>query len=600
MKLLTSLFGGGSGSALTTSLTADGAERALPYSEIARLLWSYFLNNGLYDELRLVGYFLNEANLKAIRNPAQRVVKFYTDTIWPGRLPDALPLDLVGNESLADPIAELWKWSNWQANKQLLVRLAAVLGECYVKVAQPPDKPERVYLQLIRPEYVPDDGIDTDEQGNITYLRVDIPQSRREGNKLKFYTYTEVWEKAAGRARIWRHEKGQGTAVEQLGTPAEEYGLQETWGIDFVPWVRAMHLDIGEDRGVGAFLLQLDKIDEANRLATRLHSVLFRHNDVTWALKSNMVDAATGRPLPPPRVGTTTNADGNEVVDLAGEQFIRLPGMSELQSLVPDLNYGDHLAVLNAHMAELENDLPELRYFRLQEAPDLSGRAIRLLMRPAVLAAGEVRGNLEDALVRAQKMALTIGQNAGIWQNLGSYDDGDLEHGFAERPILDGGRLEEAEIWKAERDAGLSLITALRRSGWTDEQIEELEADYQRQQAMEQAGMAAALMEAQAQFDAGQDGAAQAAAVTQEAPAATPENIESDKGLNGAQINAAVELLQGVTNKTLAPDVALELLISLGIQRERAQRMVATAQAFDPATAVPETAVFPNGDEDGA
>lgn len=507
MKILTSLFGGGSAAALTTSIHTSGVDRALPYSATLDLLWAYFLSNGVYDELRLAGYFLDDDALKGIRNPAGRVVKFYVDTIWPGRLPDALPLDTISNDLITPAIVDLWKWSNWQSRKQLLVRLTAVLGETYIKVAQPADKADRVYLQLIRPEHVGDDNVTFDEQGNITYIRVDIPRSERKANgDLDWYVHTEVWDKALGTARTWKQKKGIATAVSRLGAPDEEYGLMEEWGIDFIPFVRAAHADIGEDRGVGAYLLQLDKIDEANRLATNLHAKLFRHNAPTWALRSNMLDAATGRPLPPPRIATSTNADGDEVVDLSGEKFIKLPGNASLDALIPNINYADALAILNAHMNELENDLPELRYFRLQEAPDLSGRAIRLMMKPAIASALEVRGNLEDALVRAQKMALTIGQNAGIWSGLGSYDDGDLEHGFHERPVLDGGRFEEAEVWQGEITAGLPLITVLKRSGWDDEELEELALDFSQTQAMQQAGMAAALLEAQSQFNAGQPG----------------------------------------------------------------------------------------------
>jgi hypothetical protein len=506
MKILTSLFGGGSAQAMTANINASGVNLALPYSATLDLLWAYYLSNGVYDELRLAGYFLDDDALKGLRNPAGRVVKFYVDTIWPGRLPDALPLD-TANDQIKEPIQDLWKWSNWQNRKQLLVRLTAVLGEIYIKVAQPLDKPDRIYLQLIRPEYVADDNVTFDEQGNITYIRVDIPRSERKPNgDLDWYIHTEVWDKALGTARTWKQKKGITTAVSRLGTPDVEYNLKKEWDIDFIPFVRAVHADIGEDRGVGAYLLQLDKIDEANRLATNLHAKLFRHNSPTWALRSNMVDAATGRPLPPPRVSTTTNADGDEVVDLSGEKFIRLPGNASLEPLIPNINYADALAILNAHMAELENDLPELRYFRLQEAPDLSGRAIRLMMKPAVASALEVRGNLEDALVRAQKMALTIGQNVGIWSDLGNYDSGDLEHGFHERPVLDGGRIEEAETWQAETSAGLPLITVLKRSGWNDADIEDLTADFADTQAMQQGSMASSLLEAMSRFDAGQNG----------------------------------------------------------------------------------------------
>jgi len=53
-----------------------------------------------------------------------------------------------------------------------------------------------------------------------------------------------------------------------------------------------------------------------------------------------------------------------------------------------------------------------------------------------------------------------------------------------------------------------------------------------------------------------------------------PENIASKEGLNGAQIKAAVEILQGVSDKTVAPDVVVELLVSLGIAEEKAVSMV--------------------------
>jgi len=505
MRILTALYGGAAANNLALNIRQNGTEQEMPYSAIADVLWWYYLNNGMYDELRMAGMFLDEPRLKGLRNPAQRVVKFYADTIWPGTLPGALPLD-TANRKIVAPLQQLWKWSNWQARKQVLVRWTAVLGEAYIKVAQPAGK-QRIFLQLLRPEYITER--DDDERGNIIYIRIDVPQSRRlNDDDTEFYTYTEVWSKEDGLCRIWEHDGGPDTEIERLGTPQKTYDMMEQWGIDFIPIARAVHLDIGEDRGVGAFLLQLDKIDEANRQATRLHSLLFRHNDVTWALEANMMDAATGRPLPPPRIAGVAEGEGNETVELGGEKFVRLPGMARLASLVPNINYEAALSVLEAMMAEIEKDLPELRYHTLHESSDLSGRAIRLLLGPAIASALEVRANLEDALIRAHKMALTIGQNVGIWKGLGKYEDEDLEHEFAKRDVIPATRMDEAETLKAEKEAGLPLFTSLRRSGASEEEMAEIEDDFARTQALEQAGMATALMEAQARFDAGQNGAA--------------------------------------------------------------------------------------------
>lgn len=60
--------------------------------------------------------------------------------------------------------------------------------------------------------------------------------------------------------------------------------------------------------------------------------------------------------------------------------------------------------------------------------------------------------------------------------------------------------------------------------------------------------------------------------------AETPETLASEKGLNGAQIKAAVDLLAGVTAGTVAELNAIELLTSLGIASDRAKAMAAAAK----------------------
>lgn len=62
------------------------------------------------------------------------------------------------------------------------------------------------------------------------------------------------------------------------------------------------------------------------------------------------------------------------------------------------------------------------------------------------------------------------------------------------------------------------------------------------------------------------------------ADGATPDNITATESLNGAQITAAVTVLEGVTAGRMAHLVAVELLIALGIDRERCERMVLAAE----------------------
>jgi hypothetical protein len=51
---------------------------------------------------------------------------------------------------------------------------------------------------------------------------------------------------------------------------------------------------------------------------------------------------------------------------------------------VPNINYEAALHVLQDHMIELEQDLPELVLYRMRDGRDLSGRAVRLMLAPAI------------------------------------------------------------------------------------------------------------------------------------------------------------------------------------------------------------------------
>lgn len=62
-------------------------------------------------------------------------------------------------------------------------------------------------------------------------------------------------------------------------------------------------------------------------------------------------------------------------------------------------------------------------------------------------------------------------------------------------------------------------------------------------------------------------------------------NADKDKGLNGAQIIAAKDIIADVISGSIPPSVAEQLLVAVGIEPAVAAEMVAEAQAFDPATA---------------
>lgn len=405
------------------------------------LLRAYTENNGLYETSQRLTYADGtwQQAMRGLRTVAGRVVEFHAAHLWPGNLPAALPIE-TEHEAIIEPIEQVWTWSNWNAQKQVAARWIAMLGDLFIKVVQREDG-SRVYFELIDPAYVSD--FDTDERGYLTYIRVDIPRTERRGDKPVRMTHTEVWTKET--FRTWVHDRPDGEELSKLGTPLQDVPIS-TFGIDFVPFVHAKFRDIGEARGQAAVWTAISKIDEGNLQATRLSQLLFRYNNVIWALGAGGMDR-DGRPLPAPRLegdAVTTGANG-DTITLGETRLLRLPGNSKLESLIPAINYEAALSVLNAHMQELEHDLPELAYARITDVgADLSGRALRVMLTPAIDRAIEARGNAEGALMRANQMALTIGAAAGLFSGIGTYAAGDFDHAFTERPIVPIDESEEA------------------------------------------------------------------------------------------------------------------------------------------------------------
>lgn len=479
------------------TLTLQRQEQPASWADQYAMLKAYYLNNGVYEVLDALfaGRGLPRQELRPLRNPAFRVVEFYAAKLWPGALPAALPI-VTENEEIISAIQRVWTWSNWSANKQAAARWFACYGDMFLKVATREDaagNPARVFFQNLEPQYVTD--FDADERGYLTYVRIDIPRQRREGDAVKAYMHTEVWTKED--YRLWEHGKTAAAPLSQLGAMREQRPLSD-FGIDFVPVVWQPFRHIGDSRGMGAITPAIDKIDEANRQATRLHQMLFRNNRALWALSANATDAQ-GRPLPPPRLGDSA---ADNTLELEDDTILRLPGQAMLNSLVPALNYEAALAVLEAQMAEIQRDLPELAYYELR-GRDISGVAAELLLGDAIDRLLEARGNAEAALVRADQMALTIGQALGIFDGLGSYEAGDFDHSFGERPVLqlsDGERAALVAAWVA---AGVPLRTALRRVGWSEADVARMDEDMLAEKQLNANFADAVLERAQTQFDQG-------------------------------------------------------------------------------------------------
>jgi len=452
---------------------------ALP-ADFEDMLEAYYMSNGLYDAIQA---YMGENDIwtpgmQSIYNPAHRAVEFHVSHLWPGPLDRAFRI-ISDNQKAKDAIMQVWKWSNWESKKQLAARWYAEFGTMFIKVAINKTKTQ-VRQQVIKSRFVTD--FECDSSDFITYIRIDVQKTRlnKVGQPESYYR-TEVWDKAKNYYRVYEHRYTRNTPLSQLGNPVEDIQISK-FGINFIPIVHAKFKDIGEPRGLGVFTHVLDKIDEANRIATRLHEIAFRFNRAYIGVSANDKDAS-GRPLPAPRLVDKDNNPITSADDLSRDQsMVLLPGMAKMEMMVPNINFAGHLAELTDQMDEIKQDLPELRYFDIRQPSNISTDTMRMMLSGAIDRVIDARGSAYSALIRANEIALTLGKANGIkgFSDIGEYEDGAFAHAFAEQEVLSLTQKERAEGVKISVDSGMDILFAMKQHGYSEAEIKEYShsADY--------------------------------------------------------------------------------------------------------------------------
>jgi hypothetical protein len=446
--------------------------RSISATEMYGRLESAYYNGQTFDDIIAYIERAMGANaprrVKALRSPAFRVVEFYAGHIWPGESLDEAFTFQTGGSALEKAIRQVWTWSNFGAKRSMFARRYAMLGNLFIGVRQSPDK-SRVFFRYLDPRWVTRHLFDDQDRGYLTYARLDIPQERVDdkGDIVNFWV-TEIWDKQRDTYRRWEHEQGAEASPEAMGATTHSGSIMSLFGIDFIPIVHAQFRDDASGLGLGAYQLQLGKIDEANRLATELHAKLFRHNQPTFVVSANSVDK-TGRAMPAPVIpglegyrqraanpGITYGTNGTQdtpgavstvdVINVGDEQWIYLPGNATIEDLIPKIAWGDALAVLVDYLGELAEDLPEMVYSQIKSMPgDASGQALRVRLMSAVDRANEARANVIPALIRANQMAITLGQNGNLFDGLGDFASGRLDHTLSLLPVIPQNELEKLD-----------------------------------------------------------------------------------------------------------------------------------------------------------
>lgn len=419
---------------------------------------SRYENSDVYEDvalaLRELGTIPPEYEpVKSLRNPVPRVVEVYAANLLQDDLLDHIETP-EGSTNSVEPlkplIRKVWEWAEWIEEAK---RAFPTHGVLWLKATSSDDK-TRVYPQVLDPRFIPD--WEVNERGYLTYVRMEIPQEERDKDgEIINFTHVEVWHKAAGFYRVWNifEDKDPSADFDELGPPAVDMILdvvprgapdpERYTGYDFIPIVfQPFRKVLGRKRGIAPYEHAITNIDRHNELVTKLHDILFP--DVIWFLVPP--PGPGGEPLPPvrlegePPTATLTEAErmGFRVVKTPVGKILRAPGGSTFESKIPQIDFASHLAAIDAEGKVVEELLIELAYYRIREL-QLSGIAIDLALRDLVDRLQAARENLENkGVVRFDQMAITIAQVLGIpeFDSVGTFEDGALEHTFAERPIF--------------------------------------------------------------------------------------------------------------------------------------------------------------------
>jgi hypothetical protein len=188
-----------------------------------------------------------------------------------------------------------------------------------------------------------------------------------------------------------------------------------------------------------------------------------------------MVDAM-GLPMAAPKLSDASK------VSIDGETFWSLPSGWQLTDTVAQLDYANHLAVVNSHYDTLAmTDLPELAWYQVMRDQRLSGVAFDFKLIPARARIDEVRGNADNALIRITQMALTVGQQLALpgysAADIGTYENDDFAFWIADRPIAPVSPQEQATLEQTRAGTfdtlakTLPVGVALENAGYPEEAI---------------------------------------------------------------------------------------------------------------------------------
>lgn len=458
----------------------DFDARKLRYS----ILWSMYENTA-YDKIHTwaASYKTQKGLYKYIRNiynPSYRLGEFWKTKLLGGQLdpmagdgtsvPSALPI-ITTNDLLRPAIAQIWEWSNWQIKKDVFGLWTPVLGDGVLKIVDAPDK-EKVYIKPVHPGTLSD--VDLDEFGNVKGYTLEYKRWDPRPNKSGMVMYREVAERDGVNVLYSTYLENNLYAWD------EERGAEWDEAYGFIPMVVLQHNDVGLEFGWSELYPGLSKFREVDDQASKLNDQIRKLVEGAWLI------AGASKPKSTP---SATGADAETDKPQPGREEMKAiyatDPNAKAHSLVSDINIAEVSGNIKDMIAELERDFPELKVDMANASGDISGRALRINRSPAATKVLQRRPNYDNALVRAQEMAVAIAGYRGYENfstfDLESYAAGALKHSIGARPVFESDPMDKLEentqLWtgaKLAKEAGVPLVVYLEEQGWDEEKIARL------------------------------------------------------------------------------------------------------------------------------
>ena len=255
-----------------------------------------------------------------------------------------------------------------------------------------------------------------------------------------------------------------------------------TWSEDygFVPFVFLQHRDMGLGFGWSEFQPSLGKMLELDETVSNIADQIGKVVRSPWLLSGITRDEfEEGFTDDDPDDDTSADRAKNDVpVVFAADAQARA------QALVAPLPLAEAVAFAMSILRQVEADHPEIQADMASTAVDASGRALRVARQKVEMRVRARRTGYDNALARAQMMAISIGAMKKYpgFESFSpeSYKKGELNHSIGDRPVFAFDPLDHLEEVQARANAmatmtqsGMTLETAMRRAGYSEDDIEE-------------------------------------------------------------------------------------------------------------------------------